>query len=95
MITLPADIYPAKKSVKFWLDQEWLYLKYTMLSKEIILKTFDDFQNEIQGFSTKLSAFKVPRAHPSKDAKLPLMSMEQKTWSTLIICERFGSLLCN
>ena len=39
--------------------------------KEMILQ---QFQTEIQGFLTKLSALKAPRGRPSKVANLPIMA---------------------
>ena len=49
---------------------------YTCISlfKEIILQELDAFYTEIQGFLTKLCAFKAYRGHPSKVVKLPTMS---------------------
>ena len=47
---------------------------YISLFKEIILQELDAFQTEIQGFLTKLCAFKAYRGHPSKVVKLPIMS---------------------
>ena len=38
------------------------------LFKEIILQQLDEFKNEIKGYFTILSAFKVFRGHPSKVA---------------------------
>ena len=41
---------------------------------KIILQELDAFQTEIQGFLTKLCAFKASRGHPSKVVKLLIMS---------------------
>ena len=45
------------------------------LFKEIILQHLDAFLTEIQGSLTQRCAFKASRGHPSKVAKLPIMSL--------------------
>ena len=47
---------------------------YVSLFKEIVFQELDAFQTEIQGFHTKLCAFKASRGHPSKVVKLSIMS---------------------
>ena len=47
---------------------------YISLFQEIILQQFDAFKTEFQCSLAKLSAFKASRGHPSKVAKLPILS---------------------
>ena len=62
---------------------------YVSLFKEIILPRLDEFQTEIEGSHSKLSAFKVSRGQQSKVAKLLIMApgAENMIWfsSNLVI----------
>ena len=51
-----------------------LYYIYISLFTGIILQQLDVFKTEIQGNLTNLSVFEVSWGHPSKMAKLPIMS---------------------
>ena len=72
---------PIKKSsahsgirVNFVLTRNGCIKSYISLFKEIILHQLDEFQTEIQVSLTNQSAFKKSRGHPSKVAKLPILS---------------------
>ena len=75
-------INPAKKFCTFGL-RNGCNKYYIPLFKTIISKHLDKFQTEIKGSTTKLAVFKVSMGHPSKVAKLPIMSPKLKNMEYL------------